>query len=62
MSEMRMRNCLPAICQIGPDAVGFGSPSGTCPRRIATCGARSGMPAISPGKAISLATESPKTR
>jgi hypothetical protein len=32
------------------------------PRRIATCGAHSGMPAISPGKAISLVTESPETR
>ena len=62
MSGMRSRNCLPAICQVGPEALAARRLSGTAPRRIVTCGMRSGPPAISPGRAISLATESPETR
>ena len=62
MSGTRSRNCLPAICQVGPRAAASGSSCGTRPRRIVTCGASPGAPAIKPGSAISLATESPEIR
>jgi hypothetical protein len=40
MSGIRIRNCLPAICQVRPEDSGSGRLSGTAPRRIVTCGAR----------------------
>jgi hypothetical protein len=62
MAGMRSRNCLPAICHVGPAALGCGSVSGTQPRRIVTCGEPPGDPGINPGRAISLATDNPDTR
>jgi hypothetical protein len=55
ISGMRNRNCLPAICQVGPTALLSNRLSGAVPRLIVTWGVRSAVLAISPGNSVSLA-------